>query len=313
MQLTNVIKLGLPPVTAIKPFPELPFEIVLVIIEEMLELMLPKQVVKFICLSQNIRPIIERALYRTIILYDGSSTVRPAAKFADMIKSRLRPNTFYQNHIKVLCITSVYHSDLITMFPAISGVESLAIRSCFLGKDNVELDATKLNVLTLTGPRPTKLFCSWSWTHPPLESLNSFPLPMLFQNVTHLELCVVPRAFDGKRFHCLKQLTHLSIIDTAGSTATAIWFPALIQRLHLADSIAVCIICSRLLFKDETGNDLPSPDPRVVLVTDQRKITHFDPFIRQWGRRPVDSQEVDMWEQAEQTVIAQRRAMVTLS
>ncbi|KAJ7584082.1 hypothetical protein C8J56DRAFT_197438 [Mycena floridula] len=300
---------------ATKPFPELPFEIVLVIIEEILELVPLKQAIKLVCLSRNIRPIIERALYRTIILH-GSPDL--AAIFADTIKSRLRPKTFYQSHIKVLCITSVHHSDLIAMLPVVSGVDSLAIRSCYPGKDKVELDTTKLNDLTLTGPRPTRLFCSWSWTRPPLDSPNSFPLPLLFQNVTHLELDVVPREFDGKRFHCLKHLTHLSIVSKFCETTT--WLPSLVQRLHLADSITVCIIFSRFhRFRNEHSNDLTSSDARIVLATDHyiherafderilwRNMVHLDHFIRQWGRRPADSQEMDMWEQAEQMVKAQR-------
>ncbi|KAJ7584073.1 hypothetical protein C8J56DRAFT_952576 [Mycena floridula] len=240
-----------------------------------------------------------------------------------MIKSRLRPNTFYQSRTKVLCVAWIRDSDLMTIFPAISGVESLAIYPTYsvFRNNSVTFDVAELNTVTLTGPRPTKLSCHWRWMQPPPESpgVNFFPLPLLFDNVTHLELDIKPELFDGKRLHCMQHLTHLSLVDGTGSTPAAIWFSTLIQRLHLADSIAVCIIYSHFPFKGETGDYLSSPEPRIVLATSaeqdlhderldhvlRRRIADQAHFMRQWGKR-LDSQEMDMWEEAEQIVRAQR-------
>ncbi|KAJ7584069.1 hypothetical protein C8J56DRAFT_952561 [Mycena floridula] len=299
----------------IDPFPPLPFEIISLIIEQILEIE-PKRALELICLSRNIQPVVERALYRCIIFHEASSL-----RFADMIKPRLRvrPNAFYQNCTKVLCMCWISFTDLITIFPVFSGVETLAIYYCYTGRRNItQLD---INMLDAIGPRPTKLSCDWPWTYPPAESLNPDPfrLPMLFQNVTHLELNnQIWQHFNGKALHTLEHLTHLSLVSRMSGTYAIRSLAALLQTLFLADSIAVCIIFSPWL-KDETGNYLESPEPRVVLATSadqdlhderldhvlRRRIANLAHFMRQWGER-LDSKEMDMWEEAEQMVRAQR-------
>ncbi|KAJ7584076.1 hypothetical protein C8J56DRAFT_1054601 [Mycena floridula] len=232
----------------IEPFPELPFEIISFIIEEILQIE-PKRAVELISLSPDIQPMqvksllpllsplkltkylrIERALYSTVILNHPATSL-----FVDMI-----------NHVYIL---SKSHQ----------------------------------------GPR---------WAQ---SLLNSFPLPMLFYNDTYFELDIKPELFDGKCLHCMQHLTHLSLVDGAGSTPTAIWFLTLIQRLHLADSIAVCIIYSHFPFKDGTGDYLSSPEPRIVLATTADESLDNKPLEHR-----LDGQEKDMWEEAEKIVEMQR-------
>ncbi|KAJ7584023.1 hypothetical protein C8J56DRAFT_1166894 [Mycena floridula] len=73
---------------AMQPFPELPFEIVCLIIGAMVEIE-PKRALELVCLSRDIQPIVERALHRYIVLKD-----RPAAdSFLEMLKLPRRPDT----------------------------------------------------------------------------------------------------------------------------------------------------------------------------------------------------------------------------
>ncbi|KAJ7584024.1 hypothetical protein C8J56DRAFT_1095074 [Mycena floridula] len=197
---------------------------------------------------------IERTPYRTIILEKATTLL-----FVHMIKSRLRPDIFYQSRTKVLCIFSIEPPDS-ALFPALSGIENLAIFN------SRSLGVKELNALAFSGPRPSKLSSHWHWAVDPPEShpAKSFPLPLLFQNVTHLELEIVHESFDGKQLHSLKHLTHLSLVQPAPATSAS-WVPTFLQRLF-ADSIAVCIIFSDLDFQD---GDLSYQDPRVSLRPQQ--------------------------------------------
>ncbi|KAJ7576737.1 hypothetical protein C8J56DRAFT_899827 [Mycena floridula] len=303
----------------IESFPDLPFEIICLIIEEMLE-MVPKRAVELVSLSQNIRPIVELALYRCIIMKDRSMI----ALFLDITpNSRFRSNPlFYQTRVKTLCITKSWEvSYLQKVFSACAGVQSLAIYVWHVVQKNAMETNDALNALASSGPSPVKLSCDFCWTQR-LNGSGRFDLP-LFQNVTHLELEVVTREdFDGKRLHCLKQLTHLSLIDSdAMHPETQI--PGLPSQLHLADSILVCIVFSKAYdshFAPVLQDLIRSTEPRIVIATldpDERKrirnvlwrnLVNMGHFTRQWGLRG-DIQELDMWEEAEE--IVKERAVVS--
>ncbi|KAJ7584140.1 hypothetical protein C8J56DRAFT_1166978 [Mycena floridula] len=306
----------------IQPFPKLPFEIICLIIEEMLEIA-PKRAVELVSLSRNIRPIVERALYRCLIL-QGRSMVR---LFPDTTNSRVRADPlFYQTRVKTLCIIEeLTTADLQTVFSACSGVQSLAIYVRHIEQTSAMETNDALNALASGRPSPAKLSCDFRWTQRS-DGSHRFGLP-LFQNVTHLELEVIRREdFDGKRLHCLKQLTHLSLIDSdAMHPETQV--PGLPSQLYLADSISVCIVFSKAYgshFAPLLRILIRSTEPRIVIATLRpdgqeqirnalwRNLDDVDHFARQWGRRE-DAQELDMWEEAEEIVKAQQVVVCPLS
>ncbi|KAJ7583995.1 hypothetical protein C8J56DRAFT_1095042 [Mycena floridula] len=169
---------------AIQPFPELPFELVCLIIEAILEIE-PRKAVELVCLSRDIQPIVERALHRCIT--------------------------------KVLCCTHALEIDALqSIFPACSGLQQIGI---FLwaweGKWPEALTPNAaLDDLASTGPRPSKLSCDFHWIQR-LDGSDCFSLP-LFQNVTHFELDVADiEDFDAlNHLHSLTNLTHVSFVDT---------------------------------------------------------------------------------------------------
>ncbi|KAJ7584021.1 hypothetical protein C8J56DRAFT_1166892 [Mycena floridula] len=194
---------------AVQPFPELPFEIVSVIIEEMLAIE-PKRAVELVCYS--------------IVLREEHS----APLFVHMLKSHICPGTFYRQ-VKVLCITVLLTNLGILMWAN-------------LPKTTQEIDTVTFNAL-------------------------AFSVSPLFQNVTHLQLQVIrPRDFDAKQLHSLKHLTHLSLVYPFYITPAA-WLPDLLQRLYLADSIAVCLVFCRLDLEAVTSKSRATTDPRVVFAT----------------------------------------------
>ncbi|KAJ7584070.1 hypothetical protein C8J56DRAFT_1054595 [Mycena floridula] len=77
---------------ALQPFPQLPFEIVCLILDEVLE-MEPRRAPELVSLSRNIQPIVERTLYRCIILKTSSA----ADSFLDTLKSH---SDIFQNHVQ---------------------------------------------------------------------------------------------------------------------------------------------------------------------------------------------------------------------
>ncbi|KAJ7586358.1 hypothetical protein C8J56DRAFT_103861 [Mycena floridula] len=154
-------------------------------------------------------------------------------------------------------------------------------------------------------------------------SPNQSPFTLqLFQNVTHLELCNVDRKsseiFNGKQLHSLTKLTHLSL--------TMIYthrFEPLLRRLHLADTILVCIVYAEFngWNKRVERNRLGFTDPRLVFARGgyteescsspvmRRGLRYPGPahYIRQWARpRGLDEKELDMWDEAEEIVQFQR-------
>ncbi|KAJ7584055.1 hypothetical protein C8J56DRAFT_1054578 [Mycena floridula] len=291
---------------AIQPFPELPFEIVCLILEKVIE-MEPRGAVKLLCLSRDFRSTVERALHRCIVLKSSSA----ADSFLNTLKSH--PDIF-QNHVQVLCTTTALPtSKLHSIFSACPGLQKIAI----FRWEGLEPDVA-LDDLSSSGPRPSKLSCDFRWTRR-IDGSDRFSLP-LFENVTHLELDVDEvHDFDGRRLHCLTQLTYLSICDTY----TRFHGSEIIQKLHLADSISVCILysASYLFLSQDTINDMV-PDLRVVIARDphrrgdndgnslRRALVQPSHYLRQWGPPRLNKAELDMWEEAEE-IVKVRRAKLT--
>ncbi|KAJ7580184.1 hypothetical protein C8J56DRAFT_962476 [Mycena floridula] len=284
---------------ALPSLPLLPFEIRSLIIEEMLA-MAPKRAVEMVSLSRGLQPIVERCLYRCVILKNNR---RPTALFLDMIKSGCRPDTFYRDRVKVLCITSLLDfPDLDVILTACSGVQSLAIYHW----RPIGFNMAALNALP---PRPTRFSSELDWVVRP--NGHRFSLPF-FENITHLELNMEGVNFKGKELHSLKNLTHLSVITPPPQTVS--WLFAFFAGLDLSDSIVVCIVYvePNIILKVRRAD----VDPRIVIAAREsrsvrggsvlcRDLPDREHYIRQWGIR-LDEEELDMWEEAEKKVKAQR-------
>ncbi|KAJ7589561.1 hypothetical protein C8J56DRAFT_1025718 [Mycena floridula] len=307
------------PVDAIEPFPELPFELVCLIIEKLLEIE-PQRAPALACLSRDIQPMVERALYRCVVLRNRR---RAPGLFVDMIKSSCRPDTFYRDNVKMLCTTD-YMSipDLHLISSACSGVQQLAI--CNWAWDGA-VRATSpplhacIDALLSSGPRPSKLACHYSLTDRP-DGSHRFTLP-LFEKVTHLQLGFTTwlNDFNGRQLHSMKGLTHLALIEYSNPAISLPKNPP--QTLYLADSIIVCIIYAEWFH--ELERDAAETirkeynDPRVVIAPSQSLedesiynllrpgFPNNESFIRQWGHR-CDGEEMDMWKEAEAIVKAQK-------
>ncbi|KAJ7589554.1 hypothetical protein C8J56DRAFT_938880 [Mycena floridula] len=311
------------PSDAMKPFPQLPLELVCLIIEQLLEIE-PKRAPALACLSRDIQPMVERALYRCVILRNRGT--RAPDPFVDMMKSPCHPDTFYRDRVKMLCTTAyMLIPDLHLVLSACSGVQQLAICNwswndmSTLGEMHPCIDA-----LLSSGPRPSKLACHYSLTGRP-DGSHRFTLP-LFEKVTHLQLGFTRLTdFNGRQLHSMKGLTHLALIQYSGPWFSLPKNPP--QTLYLADSIIVCIIYAEWFH--ELERDAAETirkeynDPRVVIAPSQSLedesiynllrpgLSNDESFIRQWGDRR-DGDEMDMWKEAEAIVKAQE-AQITLA
>ncbi|KAJ7589562.1 hypothetical protein C8J56DRAFT_1164239 [Mycena floridula] len=290
-------------VDTIEPFPELPFELVCLIIEKLLEIE-PKRAPALACLSRDIQPmIVEQALYRCVVL----DRKMASEGFVDMIKSRCRPDAFYRDRVKVLWTTDyITTPDLHPVLSACSGVQQLTICN-WMREDGLH---PIIDALLSSGPRPSKLTCDYSLTSRP-DGSHRFALP-LFEKVTHLQLDLTPRfhIFNGRQLHSMKDLTHLALV--ADST-----YPKIApQKLHLADSIAVCIIYAQWFELNATKKIRNEyNDPRIVIPASEEPVysrlglsfLNEKGFIRYWqGGHWRDGVRMDMWKEAEAVVKAQK-------
>ncbi|KAJ7585217.1 hypothetical protein C8J56DRAFT_144387 [Mycena floridula] len=212
-----------------EPFPQLPVELVLLIIQTLLEIE-PKRALDLVSLSREVQPIAERAIYRCIILQEDWQ----AESFCGTVQSRQRSQSFYQNRVEVLCMTAgLKLHEIQSIFSACSNIRMLGMFYCDDDdqKSMAELDAS-LDALAANGPRPSKLACDERWTSHP-EGHHRLTLP-LFQNVTHLELCSSEsfRNFNTKHLHALTNLAYLSLLNGGSEPAVE-----LLQNLSLTDSI----------------------------------------------------------------------------
>ncbi|KAJ7589572.1 hypothetical protein C8J56DRAFT_1025728 [Mycena floridula] len=239
---------------AIEPFPELPFELICLIIEKMLEIE-PQRAPELACLSRDIQPMVERALYRCFILRRPH---RASGFFVDMLKTPFRPYTFYRDNVKILCIAENLHIlDLYALVSACSGIQQLGIYLWYYDSD-MSTDGLHacIDVLASSGPRPSKLACDYDLTLRPDDS-HRFGLS-LFENVTHLQLNLGQELtnFDGKQLHAMKNLTHLALADTDPPEPLS-QVKSLLRKLHLADPISVATV----RFGAGSGSFFPNLNP----------------------------------------------------
>ncbi|KAJ7584033.1 hypothetical protein C8J56DRAFT_1054559 [Mycena floridula] len=256
---------------AIEPFPELPFEIVCLIIEAILKIE-PRKAVELVYLSRDIQLIVERALHRCIILKS-----HPAANsFLDMLKSR-HPDTI-QHQAKVLCcIVDLTIATLHSIFSACSGLQTIGI---FIWDDEYEaltLDAA-LDDLAAAGPLTVSLSPSFPKRHPFGARLPA----------------AAPHAFRRKGPSLLGKFNPL--LHLADSIVVCIFYPNcdygdLLQDPATDPRIIIAIDPDQR--DDQNGS---------ILWRDLNDCRHY---LRQWGRR-LDGEELDMWGEAEEIVKVQR-------
>ncbi|KAJ7587061.1 hypothetical protein C8J56DRAFT_1165202 [Mycena floridula] len=289
---------------SLEPFPDLPSELVMLIIEFLLDIM-PSKAVKLVGLSRNIISIVERAIYRSII-FDNQIKIQ---RFVRLIESGHRPIAFYQQNVQSICITTAVRlQHLLAILLACSNVQSLA--SVGYVDDLDELNQTRTETL-FSCSTPSILACRLDWAlDDPSDMENHRFTKPLFQLVTHLTLfdshaLLDEPEFDSTILRCMQHLTHLCLICPEST-------PLLASRLILADALVVCIIST---INPASGLALSEIDPRIVfnaLLADdvnpgphilrlRHDISSLDHFTKQ--RR---AGELDIWEEAEAMVAFQR-------
>ncbi|KAJ7585211.1 hypothetical protein C8J56DRAFT_1053600 [Mycena floridula] len=276
MEATNVIEL----------LPELPVELVLLIIETLLQIE-PNRASDLLCLSRDIQPMVKKALYDCVILKSQWAT--------DCFIYAIKLGLVGPDSVKTLCVAATLTLDeLLTLFSACIGAQNIAVYAWYTG--DLKTDA-KLGAA--------------SWLSAPDN--NRFSLP-LFQHLTHLDFYFsFHDRFNTTQLHSLTNLTHISLImfDCLDGDVERLF-----SNFSLADSIQVCIILVDVY--SFTRMRSQCEDPRVVFSfphsgkaqgcpvnTLRHDLPAKDYFIRQWGRR-MDKGEMDMWEEAEAIVAVQR-------
>ncbi|KAJ7585191.1 hypothetical protein C8J56DRAFT_1166340 [Mycena floridula] len=300
---------------AIASFPELPIELVFLIVEKLLEIS-PKRTLRFLLLSRTIKPIVEKALYHTIILNSKTK----ADLFVQMLDSGCRPDSFYRLNVRTLCVsTRLRLSVLISLFSACTGAQTIGVFgwNTRLETDSADISEAVLDALASSGPQPPRLSVEWNWC---LRNHRRFSLP-LFQNVTHLQLDATNTPilfFEPKQLGRLTKLTHLSLIPDPMADSSMAEFVAC---LSLSDSIQICIVSIYCIdtFEVLESARMCSKDPRVVFAVDwypkdmenrpesilERDLLNLDEWVRQWGQG-MSKTEMDIWEEAENIVAVQR-------
>ncbi|KAJ7585135.1 hypothetical protein C8J56DRAFT_1166295 [Mycena floridula] len=298
------------------PLPELPPELILLLIETMLEIV-PKRATELLLLSRNIKPMrpygIERALYRTIVLESHTA----AALFTEMLISKCRPDSFYHTTIRTICVVvPLPLTALKTIFSACPAAQSIGILACPTNNSQ-QADVDPLtNALASSGLQPSRLSIVSRRYH------NRFRLSP-FRNVTHFQFTATSLTnisfIDMRLLDPLTNLTHLSINLVCRSAAAR---KRLVANLILADMIRVCIVYIVGNWHDKKTFESVrkcSKDPRVVfalnvLPADMKTLPKNvllgdmldkDAFVQQWGR-DLGKGEIDIWEKAEEIVAVQR-------
>ncbi|KAJ7592536.1 hypothetical protein C8J56DRAFT_928905 [Mycena floridula] len=291
----------------VQPFPELPFEIVCLIIETMLE-MAPNRAKELVTLSRNLQPVAEKALYHCVILEQPDSVELFSHSLAGCRSA----------WVQTLCIISnvLFNvSDLHAILSACSNIQTMLIDGAI--DEHLDQDSS-LDALASSAPQPAQLKYDFSWTQRS-DGSSRFGLP-LFQNITHLELWDPEFTnFNGKQLHCLANLTHLSLMIDNGYPLSP-HLEHLQPNLFLSDSIVVCIIfqyCQDMNRPENIQNAcVRFTDPRVVFSFGRggyrnlerygnvlwRGISNDENFIRRWGVRREDEGEMNMWKEAESIV-----------
>ncbi|KAJ7598617.1 hypothetical protein C8J56DRAFT_914518 [Mycena floridula] len=287
-------------------FPEIPNEIVLLILEAVVENE-PKKAVGWATLSRDLQPFFERRIYRFVSL----STTAQAASFAKFIASNGRPLSFYHDRIQNLCIAAnIDLHDAMIILSACKDIHSLALftlpRNCH--RSLVPYLGT---LRALQALRPTRLSIDVEYLVDPATAprrLNFYCL----QCVTHLELYLEQRQpdlqYNDTVLRYLPQLTHLSYLNTAVLLPAALLFAS---SLCLSDELVVFILWITTL--EESPSLDPKLDPRIIIGsynywdTDTvlcRDLSDNSLYLKDWGSRRTN--EPDIWELAEEIVGRQR-------
>ncbi|KAJ7587070.1 hypothetical protein C8J56DRAFT_1051365 [Mycena floridula] len=299
-----------------EPFPAIPTEIMLAMLEALVEIA-PRKAVDAITLSRSLKPFIEGLLYRTISL----TSKRQLSSFISLIRSGSRPLSFYQDRIRHVCVTEqpTYEQAAIILSVCRTNIHSLAFRTLLDSKSAPQLDTTAFHS-SLTTLRPKRLSI---W----LDRLDvncPFGLDWL-QQLTHLHIFITSSSHSRSQFNDtvlshMPQLTHLSYIDRFSGGALLASF---VSSLRLSPRFSVCLIW---VYSSPGPSWIADDhDPRIVLLfhgktawerdggklkeaPDSVLVRHpMEPsnFIHDWGLKT--SSRPDMWELAEEKVEYQRR------
>ncbi|KAJ7574066.1 hypothetical protein C8J56DRAFT_1126620 [Mycena floridula] len=301
-------------------FPELPIEIVLLILDYVVQIR-PGKVVEWATLSRDFRPFIERLLYHSILL----TSIDQVTSFVDLVKSGSRSVSFYQDRIRNLSVAIEISAkaayEILVVCKDLHNMAFYHITATRVGaKDGADMIALR-NLLATGTLQPIRLAIQPCY----LPASPSVYLAIL-QHVTHLELSSasptsgIYAAPDLKLndtvLRHLPLLTHFSyaLLCTIGEGAS---FAA---TLHLNDAIKVCIIWLDGPPGGNVPESLHSQDPRIVIghavvaIDDVipeylvlcREVTEPTIFAVDWGNRK--SKEPDAWELAEGIVEQQRNS-----
>ncbi|KAJ7581426.1 hypothetical protein C8J56DRAFT_960014 [Mycena floridula] len=280
------------------PFPAIPAEITLAILEALLEIA-PQRAVELVTLCHSFRPFIECILYRSITLISD----KQMTLFAHCIRSSSRPVSFYQDRIRNVCLLSQSEGsieDMITILSACRDVHTFASTSFF---DSPPRETSAfLSALSIL--RPIRL-------HIYLRELNSIG-PHWLCKITHLTIWISDQhglQLNDTVLQHLPQLSHLSHLASCESSVA--------HALCLSSKMVVCILWIPDLRSISTWL-LNVHDPRIVLGIRLKRILvgipdyvlQQDPFedsriLNDWGWKT--SREPDIWELAEEKVELQRR------
>ncbi|KAJ7598496.1 hypothetical protein C8J56DRAFT_914198 [Mycena floridula] len=299
------------------PFPELPNEIVLVILDALVKIQ-PRKALELVALSHNFRAFFEGYIYKFVCL----STSTQIASFVGLIRSCIRPNSFYHDQIRHLCIAYDHPAlrDVIDIVSTCRNLQTLAIfdlnEMAIPVNDRPAARAALRSSLWSSGNlQPTRLSIPEIYMRDPETSwINLSHL----ERLTHLEICSgsfmhmdSDLQFNDNFLRHLPELTHLSylgsrLLDAASSFASS---------LHLSPKTVVCIIWfggvnstlswpndHRIIFGAQY-NDGPEDHPLPVLY---RQISKVSIYLSDWGPRRSD--ERDMWELAEEIVELQHKS-----
>ncbi|KAJ7575243.1 hypothetical protein C8J56DRAFT_976677 [Mycena floridula] len=280
------------------PFPVIPAEISSAILEALVEIQTAGATAKLATLSRSLKPFIERLLYRSICL----PSHRQLLLFLDLIRSDIRPLSFYQDRIRHFCATTfdlVKIGDMIALVSACPNARTFALRSFNYHRSEALAALNFYSSLSIL--RPIRLqICLMKHL-----STNSPPGVDWLCKVTHLELLIRaagPTHFDGSALERLPQLTHLSYCCIYPSFVAS----SFAASLRLSAGIVVCIVWDPhpgmtvlLSLKERDprivlryGKDLPPEASEYSFVRDWSTKS----FIQDWSQKGA---EPDIWELAE--------------
>lgn len=238
---------------------------------------------------------IEPRLYRNIVLKGGTN----ATLLADLITARTKPASFYETHVKTLCIFKrIRMVDAITVINACRGITSLAIWIPI---------KVLINDLYVAGTQLQRLSCH---TKNLVGVTPEFPYftGSLFRTITHLDI-VMTDVPEWQNLRVLDNLTHLSFYlmnmdtDEVGTNLTC--------PIVLPSSLRLCIMFMDADFLSALSETfLTIHDPRLVVATEFDNIKldaqlkqHLlqwedDDYCKQWGAQS----RPDVWQLAESMV-----------